>query len=105
MFFRNSPLLLATSIPVRGQTPPKREIAITIDDLPAGAANSMTGTEIVEMTTKLLNTLRDRKVPAVGFVNEQKLYKLGEVDDRIKALNLWPTTASNWAITPSPTLL
>ncbi|MGC2766526.1 MAG: polysaccharide deacetylase family protein [Candidatus Acidiferrum sp.] len=80
---------MATSIPVRGQTPPKREIAITIDDLPAGAANSMTGTEIVEMTTKLLNTLRERKVPAVGFVNEQKLYKLGEVDDRIKALNLW----------------
>jgi peptidoglycan/xylan/chitin deacetylase (PgdA/CDA1 family) len=81
--------LIATSIPVRGQTPPKREIAITIDDLPAGASNWMTGAEIVEMTAKLLNTLREQKVPAVGFVNEQKLYKLGEVDDRIKALNLW----------------
>jgi peptidoglycan-N-acetylglucosamine deacetylase len=81
---------LASNIPLSGQTPPKREIAITIDDLPAGAANQMTGTEIVEMTTKLLNTLRDQKVPAVGFVNEQKLYKLGEVDERIKALSLWP---------------
>jgi peptidoglycan-N-acetylglucosamine deacetylase len=81
---------LASNIPLSGQTPPKREIAITIDDLPAGAANQMTGAEIVEMTTKLLNTLRDQKVPAVGFVNEQKLYKPGEVDERIKALSLWP---------------
>ncbi len=49
----------------------------------------MTGTEIVEMTTKLLTTLREQKVPAIGFVNEQKLYKVGEVDDRIRSLNLW----------------
>jgi peptidoglycan-N-acetylglucosamine deacetylase len=26
----------------------------------------------------------------VGFVNERKLYKFGEVDDRIKALSMWP---------------
>jgi len=71
------------------QTNPTRYVAITIDDLPAGSANSMTGSEIVEMTTKLLGTLRDQKVPAIGFVNEQKLYKFGEVDDRIKALSLW----------------
>ncbi len=77
-------------LPLHAQTAsPQRAIAITIDDLPAAAANSMTGAEIVEMTTKLLGTLKEQKVPAVGFVNEQKLYKLGEVDDRIKALNLW----------------
>lgn len=79
----SSPLL------AQNPAPPQRSIAITIDDLPAGAANSMTASEILEMTMKLLNTLRDQKVPAVGFVNEQKLYKTGEVDDRIKALNLW----------------
>jgi peptidoglycan-N-acetylglucosamine deacetylase len=50
----------------------------------------MTGAEIIEMTSKLLGTLRDQKVPAVGFVNERKLYKFGEVDDRIKALSMWP---------------
>src|SRR5216110_2252841 len=72
------------------QTSAPRQIAITIDDLPAGSAASMTGTEITEMTTKLLTTLRDQKVPAVGFVNERKLYKFGEVDDRIKALSMWP---------------
>src|SRR5271154_1218631 len=68
---------------------PQREIAITIDDLPAAAANAITGAEIREMTTKLLATLREQKIPAVGFVNEGKLYKLGEVDDRIQALNQW----------------
>ena len=83
-------LALGRSLPLRGQTPPKREIAITIDDLPAGSANQMTGAEIVEMTTKLLTTLREQKVPAVGFVNEQKLYKKEEVDQRIQALDLWP---------------
>jgi peptidoglycan/xylan/chitin deacetylase (PgdA/CDA1 family) len=71
-------------------TPPEREIAITIDDLPAGAANSMTAAAITEMTTKLLGTLREQKIPVVGFVNERKLYfKWGEVDERIKALNQW----------------
>jgi peptidoglycan-N-acetylglucosamine deacetylase len=71
-------------------TPPERQIAITIDDLPAGAAHNMSAAEITDMTTKLLNTLREQKVPAVGFVNERKLYyKWGEVDERIKALNMW----------------
>jgi peptidoglycan/xylan/chitin deacetylase (PgdA/CDA1 family) len=82
--------LTAANVPLLAQNSPTRAIAITIDDLPAGGANSMTGKEIVEMTSKLLNTLRDQKVPAIGFVNEQKLYKPGEVDDRIKALSLWP---------------
>lgn len=83
--------LLPGVSPIAAQTasPPPRSIAITIDDLPAGAANFMTGGEIVDMTQKLLATLHDQKVPAVGFVNEQKLYKTGEVDDRIKALSLW----------------
>lgn len=83
-------LFVTTAVlPVLAQNSPQREIAITIDDLPAAGANSMTGKEIIEMTTKLLTTLRDQKVPAVGFVNERKLYKFGEVDDRIKALSLW----------------
>jgi len=75
--------------PLWAQAPQSRSIAITIDDLPAANANVMTGVEITEMTGKLLTTLRDQKIPAVGFVNESKLYKLGEVDERIKALNMW----------------
>ena len=49
----------------------------------------MTGADIDEMTARLLNTLREQKVPAVGFVNERKLYKQGEYDARIKALSMW----------------
>jgi peptidoglycan/xylan/chitin deacetylase (PgdA/CDA1 family) len=74
----------------RADTPPDRQIAITIDDLPAGAAQNMSAAAITEMTTKLLATLRQQKVPAVGFVNERKLYyNWNEVDERIKALNMW----------------
>jgi len=75
-----------------GDTPvqPDRQIAITIDDLPAGAAQNMSAAAIMDMTTRLLATLKQRQVPAVGFVNERKLYyKWGEVDERIKALNMW----------------
>ncbi len=80
--------IFASPIPSRAQQPPDRQVAITIDDLPA-AANSMSAAEISAMTSKLLGTLRDQKVPVVGFVNEKKLYEFGQVDDRIKALRMW----------------
>jgi len=66
-----------------------RQVAITIDDLPAGMADRLPAADIIAMTTRLLTTLRDQKVPVVGFVNEKKLYKPGEVDERIKALETW----------------
>ena len=67
---------------------PDRQVAITIDDLPA-ASNSLQAAEITALTTKLLGTLRDQKVPVVGFVNEKKLYRFGETDERIRALRMW----------------
>ncbi len=83
-------LLLSTcSSPLSAQAPPQRGIAITIDDLPAANGNGMTGVEVNDLTAKLLATLSAQKVPAVGFVNERKLYKDGEVDARIKALAMW----------------
>jgi len=68
---------------------PDRQVAVTIDDLPAGMADRLPAADITAMTTKLLGTLRDQKIPVVGFVNEKKLYKMGEVDERIKALQMW----------------
>jgi len=68
---------------------PDRQVAVTIDDLPAGMADRLPATEITAMTAKLLGTLRDQKIPVVGFVNEKKLYKSGEVDQRIKVLQMW----------------
>jgi peptidoglycan-N-acetylglucosamine deacetylase len=67
-----------------------RGIAITIDDLPAGAAINMTAAEITSMTKRLTDTLREQKIPVVAFVNERKLYyKWDEVNERIAALNMW----------------
>lgn len=71
------------------QSKPDRQVAVTIDDLPAGMADRLPAADITAMTTKLLGTLRDQKIPVVGFVNEKKLYKMGEVDERIKALQMW----------------
>ncbi|HEY3974561.1 MAG TPA: polysaccharide deacetylase family protein [Candidatus Sulfotelmatobacter sp.] len=82
-------LLLLCAVAISQAAKPDRQVAVTIDDLPAGMADRLPAADITAMTTKLLTTLRDRKVPAVGFVNEKKLYKTGEVDERIKALQMW----------------
>jgi len=68
---------------------PDRQVSVTIDDLPAGMADRLPAADIIALTSKLLGTLRDQKIPVVGFVNEKKLYKPGEVDERIKALQMW----------------
>src|ERR1700731_3939668 len=78
-------------VSLQAQAPQKmdRQVAVTIDDLPAGMADRLPAADITALTTKLLGTLRDQKIPAVGFVNEKKLYKIGEVDERIKTLQMW----------------
>src|SRR5215813_5483855 len=74
------------------QPPPKldRQVCITIDDLPAAAAMRMSGSEILDMTSKILAALKQYQVPAVGFVNERRLYyDLTQTSDAIKSLSLW----------------
>ncbi|HZP63627.1 MAG TPA: polysaccharide deacetylase family protein [Terriglobales bacterium] len=68
---------------------PDRQVAITIDDLPAGDAQFMSAADITDMTSRLLTALEEEKIPAVGFVNENKVYKRNEVDQRINALGMW----------------
>src|SRR5579864_4572015 len=82
-------LFLAAVLCASQTAKPDRQVAITIDDLPAGMADRLPAADITALTTKLLGTLRDQKIPAVGFVNEKKLYKTGEVDERIHALHMW----------------
>lgn len=82
-------MAVVSPAPARAAGSPERQVAITVDDLPAGAADRMSGGTIDEMTSKLVGTLRDQRVPAVGFVNASKLFKWGEVDERIKALQIW----------------
>ena len=78
-------ILIASSLNAQNQ----RAVAITIDDLPAGDAAHMSAATILEITRGIVGTLSAQKVPAIGFVNESKLYTPGEVDDRIKALSIW----------------
>ena len=60
----------------------QRRVAVTIDDLPAGDQSITDGAILTEVTTKLVRALRKQPFPAIGFLNEGKLYRLGEVDTR-----------------------
>ena len=85
-------LVLATLLTglAAAQTPaPHRQVAITIDDLPAMDADDLSAAEITAINGKLLATLTARHIPATGFVIEQPLFKTGEVDRRIAVLNSW----------------
>ena len=89
LFFPAFVLLFSIQLGAQTLQKPDRQVAVTIDDLPAGMADRLPASDITAMTTELLTTLRDQKIPVVGFVNEKKLYKPGEVDERIKALQMW----------------
>jgi hypothetical protein len=55
---------------------PDRQVAITIDDLPAAGAKSMTAVAIMEMTSKLLTTLRDQKGAGGRFREREKALQI-----------------------------
>ena len=81
------PLLLLALTGATPQAPP-RVVAITIDDLPVVSVSS--STDWATVTTRLLATLREHRVPAVGFVNEGKLYRDGVLDStRVALLSAW----------------
>jgi peptidoglycan/xylan/chitin deacetylase (PgdA/CDA1 family) len=65
------------------QVKPQRFIAITIDDLPVVSTRSDLKNR-QEITKKLLAHIAKYKVPAVGFVNEGKLYKNDQSKDRTR---------------------
>ena len=69
------------SASARPQTtaPPDRRVAVTIDDLPA---NMFRGelSDWQDMTATLLDGLVRNEVPAIGFVNEEKLYVGGAAE-------------------------
>lgn len=66
---------------------PPRSLCVTIDDLPARPGRPLA--EARDTTHKLLTTLQAHGVPAIGFVNEDKLLVRGEVDERIALLEAW----------------
>lgn len=83
-------LLAAASVwpaTVEAQTP--RRVAFTFDDLPAQSVNPATA-EYRAVTRRLVSALVRHGVPAIGFVNENKLEIEGAVSaERVALLETW----------------
>ncbi len=81
-------LLIFTFSDVYAQKP-QRSIAVTIDDLPVVSTRSDLKTR-QDITRKLLNHITKAKIPAIGFVNENKLYASGTRDEaQVDLLRAW----------------
>lgn len=66
-----------------------QSIAVTIDDLPA-VTTQRTLEARKDITKRLLGHIRRANVPAIGFVNENKLYRNGKpAEEEIALLKMW----------------
>ena len=88
--------IAASGRPAPGGLPvhPAREVAITFDDLPGVSVTNRDSpgdaAALVAMTSKLLGTLVDRRVPVVGFANAGKLGPAGSpAPERLAVLRSW----------------
>lgn len=66
----------------------RRTVAVTIDDLPFVAYGLPLET-VRKLSRELVASLAARRVPAVAFVNEDRLFVPGEADERIALLEEW----------------
>lgn len=81
-------LLILTVVTVSAQTS-QRTVAVTIDDLPVVSTRSDLKNR-QQITKKLLAHIKKAKVPAIGFVNENKVYAKDKRDEKqIDLLRLW----------------
>jgi peptidoglycan/xylan/chitin deacetylase (PgdA/CDA1 family) len=73
-----APLLLALTV------------AVTFDDLPATGGERGSADNILAINRAIVATLRERRIPAIGFVNEVGLEDAGRVDPaRVASLSVW----------------
>jgi peptidoglycan/xylan/chitin deacetylase (PgdA/CDA1 family) len=76
--------ILLAAVGVQAQT-----IAVTIDDLPV-VTTQRTLEARKDITKRLLGHVKKAKVPAIGFVNENKLYRNGKpAEEEIALLKMW----------------
>jgi len=81
-------LALVFSIELSAQVS-TRQIAVTIDDLPVVSTRRDLQNR-QEITKKLLGHMKKAKIPAIGFVNENKLYNGDERNEEsIDLLRMW----------------
>jgi peptidoglycan/xylan/chitin deacetylase (PgdA/CDA1 family) len=87
---RFSTFAIAVSITLSAGAP-ARQVAITFDDLPIAGVLPRDIASSRELTTKLLRGVAAHRVPAIGFVNENKLETTNGVVDleRVQLLRRW----------------
>lgn len=105
-------MLAAASLPAQ-QKPAvsvaPKAVCVTFDDLPLNGPD-LGLKRLRAMNEKLLTVIRAHHIPVVGFVNERKLYRLGEMDERVAILKLWLDaglelgnhTYSHWSLQKTP---
>ena len=80
-------ILLLFSYMSFGQT---KEICITLDDLPVVSYDFKDIEFQRDLVDKLIKTFDEYKIPAIGFVNERKLYVNGELNhEKVGLLRSW----------------
>ncbi|MDT5124100.1 MAG: hypothetical protein QOC96_3582 [Acidobacteriota bacterium] len=90
-FLLTASLLSQSAQAQSGTTGVHREVAVTIDDLPAppvGLPANDVGT-LRENTVKLLKSITAHKIPVVGFVNEDKIVGRADSAERTAVLKMW----------------
>lgn len=83
-------VLLTPSLAASEVDAPSRQMALTFDDLPAQRAPGIPDEQVETITRSLLQVLQQHQAPAVGFVNESKLYRNDQVvPERVALLESW----------------
>jgi peptidoglycan/xylan/chitin deacetylase (PgdA/CDA1 family) len=68
--------------------PATKRVAVTLDDLPF-ADRSASYSEVEKATSSILASLKRHRVPAIGFVNEDRLADTGKREQGIRLLEQW----------------
>ena len=76
--------------PTSRASAPTRQVAITFDDLPVVSRLYTGNADQERLTRRLLAAVRAHQAPAIGFVNEGKMYRGGTPDSgQVALLRLW----------------
>jgi len=83
-------LLLVAPCGVSAERGGSRAVAVTFDDLPCVPAEGATAERQLDINRRIVATLVERKIPAVGFVNEVRLHDGGALrPERVASLEAW----------------
>lgn len=68
----------------------QKRVCITVDDLPFVSYCINTEAHLNDLTQKLISTFQEYNIPAIGYVNENKLYTGGTANKvRVNLLEMW----------------